>query len=82
MFGIFVHYSTRPIYDVGMNLFRWPPSVAFLTFYPVFPEQILPKIINSDQTGFIKDRYIGKNIRLIGDIMDYTYQEYIIVIRF
>ena len=27
MFGIFVHYSTRPIYDVSMNLFCWPPSV-------------------------------------------------------
>ena len=27
MFVIFVHYSTRPIYDVSMNLFCWPPSV-------------------------------------------------------
>ena len=24
MFGIFVHYSTSPIYDVSMNLFWWP----------------------------------------------------------
>ena len=27
MFGIFVHYSNRPIYVVSMNLFCWPPSV-------------------------------------------------------
>ena len=33
---------------------------------------MLPKIINSDQKGFIKGRYIGENIRLISDIMEYT----------
>ena len=27
MFIIFAHYSTRPICDVSMNLFCWPPSV-------------------------------------------------------
>ena len=32
MFGIFVHYSTRPIYDVSMNLFCWLPSVDILNF--------------------------------------------------
>ena len=32
----------------------------------------LPKLINSDQTGFIKGRYIGEKIRLIIDIMEYT----------
>ena len=35
-------------------------------------EASLPKLINSDQTGFIKGRYIGENIRLIIDIMEYT----------
>lgn len=35
-------------------------------------EPILPKLVHSDQTGFIKGRYIGENIRLISDIMDYT----------
>ena len=35
-------------------------------------EASLPKLINSDQTGFIKGRYIGENIRLIMDIMEYT----------
>jgi len=32
----------------------------------------LSKLINSDQTGFIKERYIGENIRLIIDTMEYT----------
>ena len=35
-------------------------------------EASLPKLINSDQTGFIKGRYIGENIRLIIDVMEYT----------
>ena len=33
---------------------------------------VLDKIINKDQTGFIKGRYIGENTRLIYDIMFYT----------
>ena len=33
---------------------------------------MLPKIINSDQKGLIKGRYIGETIRLISDIMEYT----------
>ena len=36
MFGIFVHYSTRPIYDVGMNLFCGPPSVDIFNILPGF----------------------------------------------
>ena len=31
-------------------------------------EKYLPKLINSDQTGFVKGRYIGQNIRLLNDI--------------
>ncbi|KAL9963239.1 hypothetical protein ACROYT_G032418 [Oculina patagonica] len=34
-------------------------------------EQFLPKLINSDQTGFVKGRYIGQNIRLLSDVMEY-----------
>jgi len=29
-------------------------------------------LIHSDQTGFIKGRYIGQNIRLLEDILEYT----------
>ena len=32
----------------------------------------LDKLIDKDQTGFIKDRFIGENIRLIYDTMHYT----------
>ena len=35
---------------------------------------VLPKLINDDQTGFVQGRYIGENIRLIYDIMNYTEQ--------
>ena len=37
-------------------------------------KNILPKIINSDQNGYIKNRYIGYNIRQIQDIIDYSEQ--------
>ena len=33
--------------------------------------KVLPKIINNDQTGYIKGRYIGENIRTITDIIEY-----------
>ena len=36
MFIIFVHYSTRPICDVSMNLFCWPPSVDIFNILPGF----------------------------------------------
>ena len=36
MFGIFVHYSTSPIYDVSMNLFCWPSSVDIFNILPGF----------------------------------------------
>ena len=35
-------------------------------------EKILPLLINSDQTGYVKSRYIGENVRLINDIINYT----------
>jgi len=38
-------------------------------------QKVLFKIIASDQTGYIKNRYIGENIRTIIDIMQYTAKE-------
>ena len=32
---------------------------------------VLPKIINNDQTGFLKNRYIGENILNITNLMNY-----------
>ena len=35
-------------------------------------EPTLSKLVHPDQTGFIKRRFIGKNVRLISDIMEQT----------
>ena len=35
-------------------------------------EKVLPKIIHSSQTGYVKGRYIGESIRTISDIMSFT----------
>ena len=35
----------------------------------------LPNMIHQNQTGFIKDRYIGVTVRSILDIMDFTAEE-------
>ena len=34
-------------------------------------EPSLPSLIHSDQTGFIKGRYIGQNIRFLDDLMNF-----------
>jgi hypothetical protein len=35
-------------------------------------QKVLPKIISHDQQGFIKNRFIGNNIRQIEDVINYT----------
>ena len=35
-------------------------------------EKILPKLVHSDQTGFVNGRYIEQNVRLLNDVMEYT----------
>ena len=35
-------------------------------------KKILPHLINNDQTGFLKGRFIGENIRLINSVIDYV----------
>jgi len=32
----------------------------------------LPKLVPDDQTSFIRDRFIGENIRLIDSVIKYT----------
>ena len=34
-------------------------------------ETFLPVLIHEDQTGFVKERFIGENVRLINDVMNY-----------
>ena len=38
-------------------------------------ETVLPNLIHPDQTGFVKGRYIGENIRLISDVLDFTKEQ-------
>ena len=37
--------------------------------------KVLPRIIDHDQTGFLKNRFIGENIRLLDSIMTYANTE-------
>jgi len=34
--------------------------------------KVLPDIITPNQTGYVKNGYIGENVRLISDVIDYT----------
>ena len=34
-------------------------------------QKVVSSLINEDQTGFLKGRFIGENVRLILDLMDY-----------
>ena len=58
---------------------NWRPITLLNTDYKILTKclairlhSVLPSIINLDQTGFLKDRYIGENIRTIADIIEYT----------
>ena len=55
---------------------NWRPITLLNTVYKLGSrlnrlKSILPHIINEDQTGFIRNRFIGDNIILIYDIMSY-----------
>ena len=62
-----------------MFLKNWRPLSLLNTDYKILAkvlakrlEVILPLIIDDDQTGYIKSRYIGQNIRTIEDIISFT----------
>ena len=38
-------------------------------------KKVLPELIHDDQTGFVPGRYIGDNLRLLYDIIDYLQKE-------
>lgn len=56
---------------------NWRPITLFNVVYKIgcIAERIkvhLDKLRNRDQNGFIEGRFIGENIRLIYDIIQYT----------
>ena len=34
--------------------------------------KVLPEIVSPNQTGYVRGRYIGENVRLISDVIEYT----------
>ena len=58
---------------------NWEPISLLNTDYKIATKSIaariakvLPSLINEDQSGYIKGRFIGQNIRLITDIIECT----------
>ena len=58
---------------------NWRPITLLKTDYKIAAKaianrmkQVLPSVINYDQTGFLKDRFIGENVRLIDCIIQYA----------
>ena len=56
------------------HLYNWRPITLLNVDYKITSkaiakrvEPILNKLVNSDQTGFVKRKYIRENIRLISD---------------
>ena len=71
-----------PIPKVDSNLLElsnWRPITLLNLDYKIASKAIasriknvLPALIHSDQFGFMKNRFIGQNIRLINDILEQT----------
>ena len=62
-----------------LYLKNWRPITLLNLDYKILAKLLanrmidfLPDIINEDQTGYVKERFIGCNIRLIEDIIYYT----------
>jgi exonuclease III len=61
------------------HLKNWRPISLLNTDYKIITKllasrvkQALPDVIDEDQVAYLKNRYIGQNIRLIFDIMEHT----------
>jgi len=61
------------------DLLNWRPVTLLNVDYKIASkaistrtEKVLPLVINSNQTGFVKGLSIGENIRLISDILEQT----------
>ena len=63
----------------GLFLQNWRPISLLDVDYKILAKalanrliEFLPQLIDEDQTGYVKKRFIGNNIRIIEDIMIYT----------
>ena len=73
-------YKTNPKKDAEPYFIKnWRPITLLNTDYKMFAKAIanriklvLPSLINHDQTGFLKGRFIGENIRLIDCVIQYA----------
>ena len=61
---------------------NWRPISLLTTDYKILTkalasrlQKVLPSLINPDQVGYMKDRFIGQNVRTIFDLMDLTNTE-------
>ena len=69
-----------PKKDANLNSIKnWRPLTLLNCDYKIATKAIasrikmfLPKLVSDDQTGFIRDRFIGENIRLIDSVIKYT----------
>ena len=69
-----------PKKDANLNSIKnWRPLTLFNCDYKIATKAIasrikmfLTKLVSDDQTGFIRNRFIGENIRLIDSVIKYT----------
>lgn len=61
---------------------NWRPITLLNTVYKIASgsianriKQVLSKLINKDQTGFIEGRFIGENTRLMYDLLQFTEEQ-------
>ena len=62
-----------------LKLTNWRPITLLNADYKIASKaiatrikKVLPQLIHTDQTGFMKDRFIGQNIRLLCDLLEQT----------
>ena len=72
-------YTSELILCSTIHVKNWRPITLLNCDYKIAAKavanrlrNVIPKIINNDQTGFLKGRFIGENIRLIDGIINHT----------